>query len=314
LNEDYHHQPVLAEEVGAFLAPNAGEVFVDATVGGGGHAAAIAERIAPGGVLICIDRDMAAVEATRQRLQSAGAQIILLHENFANLTSVLDELGYKTVNGILFDLGLSSAQVDQAERGFSYRQDAPLDMRADQRQYLTARHLVNEASEEELTRIIQQYGEERWARRIAQRIVARRRDSLIETTVDLAGIIKSAIPANARRGGPHPARRTFQALRIAVNNELEILDQALTSGIGHLAPGGRIAVISFHSLEDRIVKQKFADLAKSCRCPRELATCQCGGPQLKILTKRPIVAGLAEVAANPRARSAKLRAAVRLQK
>ena len=311
MDETFYHQPVLAEEVSAFLAPKTGGVYVDATVGGGGHASRIAAALAPGGTLVCIDRDLAAIEAARQRLQYPEVRVVLIHDNFANLAAILRELGLGAVDGILFDLGISSTQVDQAERGFSYRHDAPLDMRMDQGQFITARHLINEASEAELARIIHQYGEERWARRIARFVVQRRRDRPIETTGQLVEIVKAAIPARARRGG-HPARRTFQALRIAVNGELDALRQALTSSIELLAPGGRVAAISFHSLEDRLVKEEFSRQAKGCRCPPGLPVCRCGGPRIQIITRRPIVPEPAEIAANPRARSAKLRAAVKL--
>ncbi|MGE5598238.1 MAG: 16S rRNA (cytosine(1402)-N(4))-methyltransferase RsmH [Bacteroidota bacterium] len=308
----YHHQPVLAGEVSTFLAPRPGGIYVDATLGGGGHAARIAEAIAPGGTLIGIDRDLAAIEAARARLHPPGVRVILVHDNFANLRGILGELGVVHLDGLLLDLGVSSAQLDLAERGFSYRQDALLDMRMDQRQFLTARHLVNEASERELARIIFEYGEERWARRIARFIAERRRNAPIETTGELAELIKAAIPAGARRGGPHPAKRTFQALRIAVNGELDALREALAAGVDHLAPDGRLVAISFHSLEDRLVKEVFAAEARSCRCPPGMPVCRCPGARLTVLTRRPVVADPAEVARIPRALSAKLRAAARL--
>lgn len=303
---------MLAREVSTFLAPTVGGTYVDATVGGGGHAAAIAGSIRPGGTLVCLDRDLNAIEAARQRLQFPGVRVFLVHEDFANLANILREFALAGLDGILFDLGLSSPQVDEAERGFSYQKDALLDMRMDQRQFLTARHLVNEAPEDELARIIWQYGEERWARRIANFIVKRRREQPLETTGQLVETIKAAIPARARHRGPHPARRTFQALRIAVNGELEALNRALVDGIEHLAPGGRVVAISYHSLEDRLVKEEFARQAKSCHCPPEVPVCRCGGPRLQILTRKPVVPEPDEVASNPRARSAKLRAAVKL--
>lgn len=299
-------------EVCAFLAPKPGGVYVDATIGGAGHAARIVDAIAPGGMLIGIDRDLAAIEAARERLDDGHVRVVLVHDSFAHLAGILAELKVERVDGLLLDLGISSPQVDRAERGFSYQKDAPLDMRMDQGQFLTARHLVNEAPEEELARIILQYGEERWARRIAAYIVRSRKDAAIETTGRLVEIIKAAIPAAARRKGPHPAKRTFQALRIAVNGELDALRSVLVDGIAHLAPGGRFVAISFHSLEDRLVKEEFARQAKSCRCPPENPVCQCGGPRLELLTKKPVMASRAEVAGNPRARSAKLRAAMRL--
>ncbi len=313
MSNGFCHQPVLAEEVSTFLAPRPGGVYVDATVGGAGHASLLAERIAPGGVLIGIDRDLSAVEAARVRLAGVtGVRIILIHDSYANLSAILHRLGLPMVDGILFDLGLSSPQVDQAERGFSYQKDAPLDMRMDQRQFLTAQHLVNEVPQAELARIIFQYGEERWARRIAEFIVKERQDAPIETTAQLVRIIKAAVPAGARRGGHHPARRTFQALRIAVNGELDALQLGLRAALDHLAPASRIVVISFHSLEDRLVKEEFVSQSAACRCPLGLPVCQCGGPTIEVLTRRPVVAGPTEVHANPRARSAKLRAAARL--
>lgn len=306
------HQSVLTREVSTFLAPRAGGVYVDGTVGGGGHAALIGGAIAPGGTLIGIDRDQSAIEAARERLRFPGVRVILVHDNFANLAAILTGFDLVAVDGILLDLGISSPQVDEAERGFSFQHDAPLDMRMDRRQPLTARDLVNEASEGELAEIMLEYGEERWARRIARFIVERRRQSPIVTTGELVEVIKAAIPAGARRHGPHPARRTFQALRIAVNDELNSLAKALQAGIDRLAPDGRLVVISFHSLEDRIVKEELAREARACRCPPEVPVCRCGGPRLRLLTKRPVEAGTEELAANPRARSAKLRAALKL--
>lgn len=305
------HLPVLAREVSTFLAPRPGGVYVDATIGGAGHALAIARAITPEGILIGIDRDPAALAAAEERLRGVGVRTILVRGNFADLAAILRDLGFTAVHGVLFDLGLSSPQIDDPARGFSYQKDAPLDMRMDPDQSLTARTLVNEATEEELARIIREYGEERWAGRIAAFIVKRRREGPIETTGQLVEAIKAAIPARARRRGPHPARRTFQALRIAVNDELGALARGLAAAIDHLAPGGRVVVISFHSLEDRIVKREFAGRARPCRCPPGEPVCRCGGPELLILTKRPILPGAAEVAANPRARSAKLRAAAK---
>ncbi len=306
------HKPVMLAEAVSYLAPQAGGVYVDATLGGCGHAAAIARLIAPGGVLIGIDRDRAAIESARERLDVPGVRAILAHDNFANLAAIIAEAGFASVDGILMDLGLSSLQVDLPERGFSYRHDAPLDMRMDQRQTLTARHLLNEASEQELARIIRTYGEEPWARRIAGFIAARRRIEPIETTGQLVEVIKAAIPAGARRGGRHPAKRTFQALRIAVNGELDALRRALNDGIEHLKPGGRIVAISFHSLEDRSIKEEFLKRARSCRCPPGYPVCACGGPELRILTRKPVLPDAHELAGNPRSRSAKLRAAVKL--
>ncbi len=312
MHASFHHLSVLADAVSTFLAPRPGGIYVDATVGGGGHAEEIAKRIGPQGVIVGIDRDIAAIEAAEARLQKTGARVIMVRDNFANLGGILENLGLGKIDGLLFDLGLSSPQVDQGERGFSYQHDAPLDMRMDQRQFLTAQHLVNEADEAELARLIQAYGEESWARRIASFIVRARREKPIETTAQLVEIIKAAIPAGARRKGPHPARKTFQALRIAVNGELEALSKALPEGLDWLKPGGRLVVISFHSLEDRLVKEEMARQARKCRCPQNLPVCQCDGPHVRILTRHPVTASPAEVEANPRARSAKLRAVVKL--
>lgn len=312
MQNGFHHLAVLANEVSAFLAPEPGHVLVDATIGGGGHAAMLAAKMVPGGVLIGIDRDLTAIEAARQRLQGTAVTVILVHGNFIEIAGILRHYEIGKVDGILFDLGVSSPQLDEAARGFSYNEEAPLDMRMDARQFLTARHLVNETPEDELARIIAMYGEERWARRIAGFIARERRRKPLETTAELAALVKAAIPARARRRGPHPARRTFQALRIAVNDELNALRRGLADAIELLKPGGRIVVISFHSLEDRLVKEEFARRARSCLCPPEAPVCQCGGPQIKLLTRKPVTASAAERAANPRARSAKLRAAVKL--
>lgn len=313
MGEPFRHLPVLAKEVSTFLAPRPGGVYVDATVGGAGHAVATAASIGPDGVLIGIDRDMTAIEASRAKLSGSEARIHLVRESYANLRAILRELKIKRVDGILFDLGVSSPQLDEVERGFSYQHDAPLDMRMDRSQFLTAGHLVNEAPEEELARIIWQYGEERWARRIAAFIVRERRNAPLVTTGQLVEVIKAAIPARARRQGPHPARRTFMALRIAVNDELNVLAKGLDEAVDLLAQGGRLVVISFHSLEDRLVKTEFVKWSRRCRCGPGPGPCGCGGPVLELLTRKPVSAGPDELAANPRARSAKLRAAVKLK-
>lgn len=307
------HIPVLLNETIGCLNPRRGGVYVDCTVGAGGHARAILENIGPDGLLIGLDRDPAALAAARQNLAPFGAQVRLVHGNFSRLREALDSLGVPAVDGVLFDLGVSSLQLDAADRGFSYWKDAPLDMRMDPAQQTTAYHLVNGLTEDELAKIIAEYGEEKWARRIAQFIVRERQRKRIETTGELVEIIKAAIPAPARREGPHPARRTFQALRIAVNDELSGLGQAIEDAVAVLRPGGRICVITFHSLEDRVVKQTLRALAKGCICPPDAPVCGCGRrPVLKLLTTKPIIPGAAEIAANPRARSAKLRAAERL--
>ncbi|MBO8142084.1 MAG: 16S rRNA (cytosine(1402)-N(4))-methyltransferase RsmH [Firmicutes bacterium] len=306
------HVPVLLDEVVDILRPGPGKVLVDCTVGGGGHAAALAARLAPGGRLIGLDRDPNALARARERLAPFQAAVELVHADFRRLGDVLESLGTSKVDGVLFDLGVSSFQLDEAERGFTYRTDAPLDMRMDPSAPLTAEQLVNTLPEAELARILREYGEERWAGRIASQIVRRRARTPFRTTGQLVEAVKEAIPAPARRRGPHPARRTFQALRIAVNGELTALEAGLVAALNSLAPGGRLAVISFHSLEDRIVKQMFRDWSAGCQCPPDLPECRCGRqPMVRILTRRPIVPGPEEVAANPRARSARLRAAER---
>lgn len=307
---DYQHVPVLAQEVIRLLCWRQGGTYVDATVGGGGHARLLLDAAGETAKLIGIDQDPAALEAAGKALQDKAEQVTLVHSNFVNLHGILTEKGIAAVDGILFDLGVSSPQLDMAERGFSYQHDAPLDMRMDPASPITAAHLVATFSEQELAKVIFDYGEERWAKRIASFIVKRRQESPIRTTGDLVDIIKAAVPAGARRQGPHPARRTFQALRIAVNRELEFLEKVLVDAVKLLKPGGRLAVISFHSLEDRIVKETFNRLASGCECPPDLPVCVCGKQaEIEILTKKPIVPTAVEVAQNPRARSAKLRVA-----
>jgi 16S rRNA (cytosine1402-N4)-methyltransferase len=310
---DFQHIPVLLEETLEGLNPNPGNVIADCTVGGGGHAFAVIQRILPGGYYIGLDKDPAAIAAADQRLKDFDGAYSLVRSSYAKLPEVLRDLGIDLVDGILFDLGVSSHQLDVPERGFSYMADAPLDMRMDPAAELTARRIVNEFSQEELTRILRVYGEERWASRIASYIVQERSRQEISNTEQLVAVIKKAVPAAARRDGPHPAKRTFQALRIAVNNELTELEETLKRVVPHLRKGGRICVISFHSLEDRIVKQTFIDFAKGCTCPPELPICVCGKEaQLRIITRRPVEAGREELAENPRARSAKLRVAEKL--
>lgn len=307
------HVPVMVDQVVEILQPAQGQTFVDCTVGGGGHAEALLSRLLPGGRLIGIDRDPRTLETARRNLAPYGDAAVLVQGNFRDLAAILARHGVARVHGILFDLGVSSFQLDEAERGFTYRTDAPLDMRMDPRDPVTAADLVNRLSAPELARIIREYGEERWAGRIAAAIVEARARQPFVTTGQLAEAVKEAIPAAARRRGPHPARRTFQALRIAVNDELGALREGLVAAVDALLPGGRVAVISFHSLEDRIVKHHFADEARGCTCPPGVAACQCGGsPKIKILTRKPVLPEEAEVRANPRARSAKLRAAERV--
>lgn len=311
---EFHHTPVMLQEALEELNIRSGGVYVDCTLGGGGHAAAILERLGDGGgLLVGMDRDPAALAAAKHRLAGGPGRVRLVQANFNALGRVVRELELPGVDGILFDLGVSSPQLDEPERGFSYHEDAPLDMRMDPSQPHTAADLVNDLPEAELVRIIREYGEERWAARIARRIGDERRRERIESTGRLAEIIKGAIPAAARRSGPHPARRTFQALRIAVNDELSALHTALVQAVQCANAGGRIVVISYHSLEDRIVKETFRDFARACVCPPELPVCVCGRKAvLKVITKRPLNTSEDEVRRNPRSRSAKLRAAEKL--
>lgn len=297
--EAFQHQPVLLAEVIEYLRPRPGGVYVDGTLGGAGHAGEVLRRIQPAGRLIGIDQDESALAAARKALAPYGEAVVFEHDNFRNIEGVLERSGHPLVDGILLDLGVSSPQLDVAERGFSYMADGPLDMRMDRRAPMTAAELVNSASRGELTRIISEYGEERWASRIAQFIENERKRGPIETTNQLVEVIKAAIPAGARRTGPHPAKRTFQALRIAVNDELGALKEALQVAAGCLAPGGRLVVISFHSLEDRCCKHTFRELAAAR--PEELA----------VVTKKPVEPSEDELEQNPRARSAKLRAVER---
>ena len=303
----------MVNEVVELLRPAPGNVIVDCTVGGGGHASALLPRIVPGGRLIGIDRDPRTLATARDRLAPFGDAVTLVHGNFGDLGVILAGLDLGGVDAVLFDLGVSSFQLDEPERGFTYRTDAPLDMRMDPGSTTSAAEIVNTWPAQELARILREFGEERWAGRIAAAIVRAREKAPLSTTGELAAVVKDAIPAAARRSGPHPARRTFQALRIAVNAELDALRQGLAAAIDALLPGGRVAVISFHSLEDRIVKRTFAELAAGCQCPPELPECRCGRQaRLRVLTRKPVTPTHDEVAANPRARSARLRAAERL--
>lgn len=300
----------MLREVLTYLNIVPGQRIVDCTLGGAGHGAAILERLGPEGVLIGLDRDPAALAAAERRLRSFGGRAHLVHANFDRLASVLSDLKITGVNGVLYDLGVSSPQLDVAERGFSFRGDAALDMRMDPGGAVTAADLVNDLPVSELADLIRRYGEERWAGRIARFIGTARKRAPITTTGRLAEIVKNAVPAAARRKGPHPARRTFQALRIAVNNELEALKVSLGQAVEALVPGGRICVISYHSLEDRIVKHRFRDDAVRCKCPPGLPVCRCGTvPKVKIVTRRPVRPSEKEMTENPRSRSAKLRVA-----
>jgi len=310
---DFEHVPVLLDEIIEILNPQPGEVFVDCTLGGGGHSRAIVGRIIPGGRLIGIDQDTNALKAAQENLREFADNIDFVHSNYEKLNDIISNYSPEGIDGILFDIGVSSHQLDEKDRGFSYMQDAPLDMRMDRASEFSAWELINHYSEEELTRIIKDYGEENWAKRIAQFIVETRKNKSIDTTGELVDIIKRAIPAGARRDGPHPAKRTFQAIRIVVNRELDVLENTLDTALKWLKKGGRIGVISFHSLEDRIVKEKFKYWAQDCICPQELPICQCDKKSLvKIVTRKPVIAGKEELEKNPRARSAKFRAAEKL--
>ena len=306
----YTHRPVLLEEAIQGLAIRPDGVYVDGTLGRGGHSEAIVRGLTAGGRLLCIDRDSQALEEGRARLAPWAGQITFLHGNFGDLAALLDGAGVERVDGMLFDLGVSSPQLDDGSRGFSYQHDAPLDMRMDQSAPLTAFDVVNGWSQEELRRILWQYGEERYSGPIAAAIVRAREQAPIQTTGQLADLIRGAMPAKARREKQHPAKRSFQAIRIAVNDELGEVERMLDTALNLLRPGGRIAVISFHSLEDRLVKSAFAQWASGCTCPPDFPVCVCGKkPRARLVGRRPIVAGGEELQDNPRARSAKLRVA-----
>lgn len=309
---DFVHQPVLLNEViaGLNLKPNG--IYVDCTLGGGGHTQAVLDS-QPDVTVIGIDQDPNALAAAQARLAPYGSRVKYVRDNFRNLDRVLASVDHLHVDGILMDIGVSSPQLDQKDRGFSYQHDARLDMRMDPMAQISAHDLVNSLTKQELTRIIRDYGEERWANRIAEFIVEHRREKPIDTTGELVSVIKAAIPKKARLEGPHPAKRTFQALRIAVNDELGALSEAIEKAVNHLKPQGRLCVITFHSLEDRLVKNAFREFENPCICPPGLPFCTCGKePLVKIITRKPIAAGQEELAANPRARSAKLRVCERL--
>ena len=309
MSMEYTHKSVLLDESIEALNIHPDGVYVDGTLGRAGHSREIVQRLTTGR-LICIDRDMAAIDAAQERLAPWMDRVTLIHGNFAELGDDLREAGVTGVDGMLFDLGVSSPQLDDASRGFSYMQDAPLDMRMDLDAPLTAYEVVNTWSGDELRRILYEYGEERYAPAIARAIVRARENRPVETTLELVDIIKGAMPPAALREKQHPAKRSFQAIRIAVNGELDALPPMLKSAVDALNPGGRLAVITFHSLEDRIIKRAMQDMARGCTCPPEFPVCVCGKkPKLKVLTRKPIVSGAAELEENPRARSAKLRVA-----
>lgn len=309
----FEHKSVLLKETIDLVFTLPAGTYVDATLGGAGHAAELLRRMGPQGRLVGFDQDEKAIE--NARLKFAGDdRVTLFRHNFVEMEAVLRKNGLWPVTGILFDLGVSSPQLDEAARGFSYMQDAPLDMRMDSRTAVTAQDLVNNWRLEDLAGVIRDYGEEKWAARIAKFIGEARAEEPIRTTGQLVAIIKKAVPAGARREGPHPAKRTFQALRIAVNRELEVLEQALDQALSCLAAEGRLAVITFHSLEDRIVKRKFQAWTGQCTCPPGFPVCQCGAKaSVRLLNKKPILPSAQEEENNPRARSAKLRVAQKLQ-
>jgi 16S rRNA (cytosine1402-N4)-methyltransferase len=308
MEEKFTHIPVLPDECIDNLAIKPDGVYLDGTIGGGGHASLICGKLSDRGTLIGIDRDEDAIEASRGKLADVTCRTMLIRDDYADIKAVLEDRGIKSIDGALLDLGVSSYQLDNKERGFSYMQDAPLDMRMDRSSDLTAYDVINGYDGDDITRVISEYGEERWAKRISEFIVKRRKEKPISTTGELVDIIKAAIPAKARRNGPHPAKRTFQAIRIEVNSELDELKSAIDDFIDVLAPGGRLCIITFHSLEDRIVKEKFNKRSDPCICPPGLPVCVCGRVgDIKKITRKPIVPDDEEIEMNPRARSAKLR-------
>lgn len=309
---EFSHKSVLLEECIEALAIRPEGIYLDGTLGGAGHSLEIVKRLTTGR-LIGVDRDAIALQAARVRLAPYIDRVTMVHSNFSELDAILDRLGLDAIDGMLFDLGVSSPQLDDAQRGFSYMADAPLDMRMNREEGLTAADVVNTWSQEELRRILYEYGEERYAPQIAAAIVRRREQARIQTTLALAEVIRSAMPAQALREKQHPAKRSFQAIRIAVNDELGAVSKLMQAAFGRLRPGGRLAVITFHSLEDRIVKSEMQRAARGCTCPPEFPVCVCGRkPQLRIITRKPIVSGERELAENPRARSAKLRVAEKI--
>ncbi len=306
-----HYSVMLSETVDGLLVKDGG-IYADGTLGGGGHSYEILQR-AENIRLIGIDQDRDAISAAKERLAGFGDKVTYVNSNFSNISSILDQLDIEEIDGMVLDLGVSSYQLDNADRGFSYMQSAPLDMRMNQSAQKSAYDVVNTYSEDELCDIFYRYGEENWSRRIAKFIVDRRKEKPVETTGELSEIIKAAIPQGARKDEAHPEKRVFQAIRIEVNGELEILKNAICDIVSRLRKGGRLSIITFHSLEDRIVKQTFSELAKGCTCPVVFPVCVCGNkPELKIITKKPILPGKLELEENSRSKSAKLRVAEKL--
>ena len=309
---EFRHKPVLLDECIEGLNIKKDGIYVDGTAGGAGHSSEIAKRL-DSGRLIAIDQDETAVAVATERLNRLGKNTVVVRSNFCQIADVCKEQGVSGIDGVLLDLGVSSYQLDTAERGFSYSADAPLDMRMDNRKKLSAYDVVNGYSEQELKKILFDYGEERYAPSIASAIVRQREKKKIESTAELSDIIKYAIPPAAREGGHHPAKRSFQAIRIEVNGELDVIEPAIRDAVSMLNSGGRIAIITFHSLEDRIVKQAFASLAMGCTCPKEFPICVCNNkPKIKLVSKKPILPSKQELEENPRSRSAKLRVAEKI--
>ncbi len=312
MSNEFRHTSVLLDECIEALNIRPDGIYVDCTAGGGGHSFEIASRL-NSGRLIAIDRDADAIEAAGKRLEPFSDRVTLVRDNFVNLEAILSELGVDGVDGVLADLGVSSYQLDRAERGFSYMADAPLDMRMDQSARLDAYEVVNTYSEQELKRILYDFGEEKFAPAIARKIIAAREIAPIKTTGELAELVRCCVKPS-RSDGPHPEKRTFQAIRIEVNSELSVIEPAIRSAVASLRHGGRLAVITFHSLEDRITKQTFASLADSCTCPRDFPICVCGGrPKIKIVNKKPILPSERECSENSRSHSAKLRVAEKIE-
>lgn len=311
---EFSHISIMAPEVMEALEPSRGGIYVDCTAGGGGHSLEIAKRLPEGSRLICLDRDDEAIEACTARLKEYSDLVTIVKSNFSNIGSALDMLGIEKIDGVMWDLGVSSHQLDDGDRGFSYSKDAPLDMRMDREETKSAYDVVNLYSEAELKRIIRDYGEEKFAGRVASFICNSREKKPIETTTELTDIICKAIPTAQRMGeAQNPARRTFQAIRIEVNGELDAIAPSIKEATSRLNKGGRLAVITFHSLEDRIVKETFRELSTGCTCPPEFPVCVCGGkPKIELLSRKPIVPGEEEMEQNPRSRSAKLRTAKKL--